>query len=487
MRRVVIVGGGIGGLTTALHLQDRAAEVDGGLDILVLEASSGPGGNIQTERVEGFTIERGPNGYLDNVPTTPALVRRLGIEDQVQRSDEAAANRYLFRNGRLHLLPSGPLGFIKSPVLSVPGRLRVFGEPFARSRPGGLDETIFDFAARRIGTEAASVLIDAMVSGVFAGNVKELSLAASFPKMAAMEEEHGGLVKAMLAGMMEKKAARKEVRERRARGEDVAELVQPGGPAGPGGTLTSFKGGLDTLPKAAAGALGTVLRYGQKVVSVETAGSAASGEEERWIVRTVSGDTLPADAVIVAVPSPQAAPILAGSDEDLSRTISEIKTAGLAVVAVALDASEMGGEPRGFGFLVPRDAGPRILGCLWDSSVFPGRAPEGKVLLRAMIGGAHDPEAVDLPDEDLVHLVRKDLSLTMALEADPLFTRVYRWPMGIGQYTVGHLERIEKIHSSLDSIPGLWVAGSSFYGISMNACIEKAGVQAGEVIDFLGK
>ena len=183
VRRVVIVGGGISGLTTALHLQDRAAEVDGGVDVIVLEASSLPGGNIQTDRVEGFTMERGPNGYLDNVPTTPALVRRLGIEDQVQRSDEAAANRYLFRDGRLHLLPSGPLGFIKSPVLSVPGRLRVIGEPFARPKPRGVDETIFDFAARRIGTEAASVLIDAMVSGVFAGNVKELSLAASFPLM----------------------------------------------------------------------------------------------------------------------------------------------------------------------------------------------------------------------------------------------------------------------------------------------------------------
>jgi oxygen-dependent protoporphyrinogen oxidase len=487
VRRVVIVGGGIGGLTTALHLQDRGAEVDGGVDVIVLEASSLPGGNIQTDRVEGFTIERGPNGYLDNVPTTPALVRRLGIEDQVQRSDEAAANRYLFRDGRLHLLPSGPLGFIKSPVLSVPGRLRVFGEPFARPKPRGLDETIFDFAARRIGTEAASVLIDAMVSGVFAGNVKDLSLAASFPKMAEMEEEHGGLVKAMLARMREKRAAKKEVTERRARGEDVGELVQPGGPAGPGGTLTSFKEGLDTLPKAVAGELGAVLRYGQQVVSVETAGSAGSGGGERWIVRTASGDTLSADAAIVAVPSPQAAPILASSDEGLSKTISEIKTAGLAVVAVALDASEMGGEPQGFGFLVPRGTGPRILGCLWDSSVFPGRAPEGRVLLRAMIGGAHDPGAVDLPDEDLVRVVRKDLSLTMALEADPLFTRVYRWPMGIGQYTVGHLERIEKIHSSLASLPGLWLAGSSFYGISMNACIEKAGAQAEEVIDYLGR
>ncbi|MGM0669867.1 MAG: protoporphyrinogen oxidase, partial [Gemmatimonadota bacterium] len=234
MKRVVIIGGGITGLTTALHLKDGAGRVPRGLEVVVLEANDDPGGNIRTRRVEGFTIERGPNGFLDNVPATPALVRRLGLEDQVQKADESAAKRFLYRDGRLHLLPAGPLGFLKSPVLSLPGRFRVFGEPFARSRPMGVDETIFDFASRRIGEEAASVLIDAMVSGVFAGNVRELSLASSFPRMAAMEAEHGGLVKAMLSRMREKKAAKREVEARRARGEDVEELTQPGGPAGPG-------------------------------------------------------------------------------------------------------------------------------------------------------------------------------------------------------------------------------------------------------------
>jgi len=515
LKRVVIVGAGIGGLTTALHLRDRAGEMDGGLEVMVLEASEGPGGNIQTERLDGFTIERGPNGYLDNVPTTPALVRRLGLEDQLLPSDESAANRYLYRNGRLHLLPTGPLGFLTSPVLTVPGRLRVFGEPFARSKAEGVDETIFDFAARRIGTEAASILIDAMVSGVFAGNVHELSLTASLPKMAAMEAEHRGLVRAMVARMRGRRAARREVEVRRARGENVEDLTQPGGPAGPGGTLTSFKDGLDTLPRAAGEELGATVRYGVRVVGIERAPAVAGGAPTRksgesmtgqgpgdpeltgvppssnsWLVRTSSGEAMPteairADAVVVAVPSPQAAPILEETDSELSATVSAIKTAGLAVVALALDAEEMGGAPDGFGFLVPRNTGPRILGCLWDSSVFPGRAPVGKVLLRAMIGGAHDPEAAGLPDEELVSLVRQDLSRTMGLHADPLFTRVYRWPLGIGQYTVGHQGRIDSIHARLENLPGLWMAGSSFYGISMNACIEKAEQQAGEILAYL--
>jgi len=278
--RVVIVGGGISGLTTALHLADRAREVEGGVEVVILESSQDPGGNIRTRREEGFVIERGPNGYLDNVPTTPALVRRLGLEDRVQKADASAAKRYLYRDGKLHLLPGGPLGFLLSPVLSLPGRLRVFGEPFARGKPEGTDETIFQFAARRIGSEAASILIDAMVSGVFAGNVHELSLAASFPRMARMEAEHGGLVKAMVAGMKAKRRAKKEVEARRARGEDVQELTQPGGPAGPGGTLTSFKDGLDTLPLALARELGDVVRLGVQVEGVEREWGSGGSESD---------------------------------------------------------------------------------------------------------------------------------------------------------------------------------------------------------------
>jgi len=481
MKRVVIIGGGIAGLTTALHLKDRSGELVDDLDVVVLEADDQPGGNIRTRRVDGFTIERGPNGYLDNVPTTPALVRRLGLQGEVQKADESAAKRFLCRNGRLHLLPTGPLGFLKSPVLSIPGRLRVFGEPFARSRPTGVDETIFDFASRRIGREAASILIDAMVSGVFAGNVHELSLASSFPKMAAMEAEHGGLVRAMLARMKSRRVARRQVEERRARGEDVGELIQPGGPAGPGGTLTSFRNGLDTLPEALATELGESLRTGMTVTAVKRDGTSPEG----WTVQLADGDRLEADAVLAALPAPKAEPLLESVDHTLSSAVGQIKTAPLAVVAVALDARAMGGAPDGFGFLVPRGTGPRILGCLWDSSIFPGRAPEGKVLLRAMIGGAHDPQAILLTDEELEDRVLADLRLTMGLEAEPLFTRIYRWRLGIGQYTVGHQDRLDRIQSALDRSPGLWMAGSSFYGISMNACIEKAGEQTEEILRYL--
>jgi oxygen-dependent protoporphyrinogen oxidase len=329
---------------------------------------------------------------------------------------------------------------------------------------------------------------------VFAGNIHELSLASSLPKMAGMEEEHGGLVMAMLARIWERRTAKREVRERRRRGEKVEELVQPGGPAGPGGALTSFRQGLDTLPKALARELGDSVRYGVEVVSVGRGGEgglagAVGGRGDSmapWEVRTAAGETVFADAVVVAVPSPRAEPLLKDLDRGLSSTIGAIATASLAVVALAFDAAAMGGTPEGFGFLVPRGTGPRILGCLWDSSIFPGRAPEGKVLLRVMIGGAHDHEAVMEEEGALVSQVRADLESTMGLEAEPLFSRVYRWPLGIGQYAVGHQDRMDTIHRQLHGLSTLWIAGSSFYGISMNACIEKAGEQVEEILSCLG-
>jgi protoporphyrinogen/coproporphyrinogen III oxidase len=500
VKRVVVVGGGITGLATAVHLRDRAATVADGLDVLVLESEDRPGGNVRTDRVEGFTIEQGPNGFLDNAPATLALVRRLGLEHQIQRADETAARRYLYRGGRLHLLPSGPLSFLRSPVLSLRGRLRVFGEPFARSRPEGQDESVYDFAARRIGPEAASVLVDAMVSGVFAGNVHELSLQSAFPRMARMEAEHGGLVKAMVASVRQRRATKRaasadsDVEESDATAH--APIARAGGPAGPGGTLTSFRSGLDTLVDGLARAAGDSLRMRTPVAAIRAgnggvrpqdaveAGLRPATPTARWTVTTAAGDQIHSDAVVVATPSPRAAALLEPLDPVLGLAVREIPTASLAVAALGYRTEDVP-DVRGFGFLVPRGTGPRILGCLWDSSIFPGRAPHGHVLLRAMIGGAHDPEAVAMDSDALLDRVATDLRRTMGLHADPVLTRIYRWPLGIAQYRVGHQDRLDRIHARLTDLPGLWVAGSSFYGISMNACFEKAPAQVEEILRLI--
>jgi len=480
VKRIVVGGGGIAGLATAVELRDLAPA---GTEVLVLESGDRLGGNIRTEYEDGYTVEWGPNGYLDNVPATPALINRIGLQDEVQAANERAAKRFLFRDGKLHELAASPLKFFASPVLSVPGRIRILGEPFAPGKPEGVDESVGAFATRRIGAEAANVLVDAMVSGVFAGDVDRLSLASAFPKMAKMEAEHGSLVKAMIASGKAKKKARKEekaaAKGSTGGGASNAADQGGGGPAGPGGTLTSFRNGLGSFIGQLEKELHSSIRLRTAIHAVER-----NPENRTWMVRTESEEIL-ADAVVLSIPGHHAAPLLEPLDHDLGEEVGQIPTAPLAVVALAFDADEIGGDPDGFGFLVPRGQGPRILGCLWDSSLFPGRAPQGKVLLRAMIGGAHDPEAVELSDEALLKQVRTDLETTMGLSVPPIRTWVFRHRVGIAQYDVGHAARLERIEASVKSHPGLWLAGSSYYGVAMNLCIENAGKQARAIVDYL--
>ena len=449
---------------------------------MILEAGRRVGGNIRTDHIDGFTIERGPNGYLDDVPAMARLVERLDLGSELQRAAKRASKRFLYRNHELHLLPTGPLGLLSSSVLSVRGRLRVFLEPFARSKPDGIDETIYEFASRRIGSEAAEVLIDAMVSGVFAGDTRKLSLASAFPRIAAMEEVHGSLVWAMVSRMRERRTAKRQARELAQRGdESIEEMTCPGGPAGPRGTLTSFKQGLDVLVEGLVAELREAIRLDSGVTAIEPsltgmsvgAGGQSSAGVPQWRIVTAAGEMIQADAVLVAAPSPRAAPLLKEIDRTLGEMLDAIPSAGLAVVALSFEAAAVGGPPDGFGFLVPRSEGLRILGCLWDSCIFPGRAPDDKVLLRVMIGGAHDPQAVELEDATLISVVRQDLATAMSLTAEPSLIRVYRHRLGIAQYERGHQDRMDIIAERLGKLPGLWVAGSSFFGVSMNACVEE--------------
>lgn len=476
-KRVVVVGGGVAGLATALALRDAAAAAGRPLEVSLVEAAPRLGGNLRSERADGFVVEWGPNGFLDNAPATLDLVERIGLGGELQPADPRAARRFLFRRGRLHELPGGPLSFLFNPVLSLPGRLRVLGEPFAAARPAGVDESVHAFAARRIGEEAAAVLVDAMVSGVFAGDARALSLASAFPRMAAMEAEHGGLVRAMLARGRQRRAAQRDAEARRARGEDVRKLTRAGGPAGPGGTLTSFRGGIETLIEGLARALGPGLETGRALRAL-VPGADGPG----WRLELDGGERRAADAVVLAAPATRARPLLAPLDPRLDAVLGEMPAAGLAVVALAFRAAAIGGAPNGFGFLAPRGEGLRLLGCLWDSSIFPGRAPAGHVLVRAMIGGAHDPAAVALSDDELVAEARADLARAMQLTAPPERTWVFRHPLGIGQYTLGHGARLERLAAALADHPGLHVAGQSYFGIAMNAAIEQAPRTAAAVL-----
>lgn len=445
-RRIAVVGGGISGLATTLQLVNRAAAKSQPLQVTVFEAGPEPGGNIRTERRDGFVIESGPNGFVSDTPATLRLVERLGLQSELVPAREGAAIRYLFRNGRLIPFPTGPLALLRSPILSRRGRLRVLLEPFARRRPEGVDETMHDFAVRRLGSEATEVLVDAMVSGVFAGDIRQLSLASAFPKLARMEAEHGSLVRALIA-------------HGRQRGRSKP-------------SLTSLRWGLGTVIERLVDELGDAVQTNSPVTRIEPITRPAS--RDRWRVVTDAGQSFEVSSVLLSIPTARTAPLLSPIDAQLAAAVEGIDSAGLVVVALGYEARAVGSPLRGFGFLAPRREGLRSLGCLWDSSIFPHRAPADRVLLRVMIGGAHDRQAVDLDDGRLSNIARRDLATAMNITAEPVLERVIRHRFGIPQYQPGHEPRLQQLDERLRALPGLYLTGSSYRGVSMNACIASA-------------
>jgi oxygen-dependent protoporphyrinogen oxidase len=454
--RIAIVGGGISGLAIAHALRAQGAEARG-VEVVVLERGDRPGGNIRTEVIDGFTCEWGPNGFLDNAPATLALVDELGLRPRLQPSDNRARRRFIWRGGRLHPLPGGPVDFLTSGLLSWSGKARLAMEPFAARRPEG-DETIHAFASRRIGREAADVLIDSMVSGVFGGDARALSLRACFPKMWHLETDHGGLFRAMLA--------RRRQHPRR-NGEAMG---------APLGRLTSFVGGSEDLVRALVARLGPVIRTGVAVTGVERVPDGYA--------LAIEGDApLHADAVVMASGSATTARMVRGLDPALAHTLEAIPTATMVVVCLGFPADRLPTPLDGFGYLVPRGEGLRTLGVLWDSSVYPGRAPRGHVLMRVMLGGATDPSAIGLDDEALLALVRSDLRRVMGIDAAPTFVKVFRHALGIPQYTVGHLDRLAAADARLAQSPGLFLAGNAYRGVAINSCIAEAARVASQALD----
>jgi oxygen-dependent protoporphyrinogen oxidase len=461
--RVVVVGGGIAGLATARAIRNDAPEAE----VIVLESRDRAGGNVRTERIDGYLCEAGPDGFLDNAPATLAFAEDVGLTPSLLPSSDTARRRFVFRNERLHEVPLSPFAFVRSPLLSATAKLRVACEPFSRRAPS-YDESILRFAERHIGREAARVLVGSMVSGIFAGDAGELSLKSCFPKMHDMDAQYGSLVRAMIA----------KRRQRR----------HTNGVGAPAGRLTSFADGMESLIRAAVASLGDAFRTNRRVCDLRPrrhlreSGPRLVGARSFTVVS--EGQAIEADAVVLAGPASESADLLRSFDPEAARQLNGIATAPLAVVCLGYDEAALTadrGALNGFGFLVPRGEGPRILGALWESSIYCGRAPAGKALLRVMIGGATDREAVDLDETELVRIVRDDLRRTMGIRVIPEFSHVFRHRRGIAQYTIGHAARLARIESRLREYPGLFLAGNSYRGVSINACIEDAPAVAREV------
>ena len=448
--RIIIIGGGISGLSLAYFLLERKPAGD----ITVIESEERAGGKIWTDRTDGFLCEGGVNGFLDNRPKTLELASKLSLSPL--RSNDNARKRYIFSNGKLKLLPESPPSFFKSNLLSLYGRLRIIGEMFVPKWTGG-DETLAHFARRRLGKDAFEKLIDPMASGIFAGDPEKMSLRSCFPKVYNLEQTYGSLIRGMLKLQKEAKKTGKKVG------------------AGPGGALTSFYDGMGTMINTLADFLGARLKTGVSVQAVDKKGDI-------YTVYLSDGSHMEADAVVCATPAFETAGMAKGLDKGLASILNEIVYPSVSVVCLGYKREKIQYNLDGFGFLIPFREGRKILGTLWDSSVFPNRAPEGHVLLRSMLGGARKSDLADQDEGKLTNLVINELKEIMGIKVQPDFAKVYRHRKGIPQYALEHEKRLEAIDGILTRFRRFYITGNAYRGIGVNDCIENSSKLAEKIL-----
>jgi oxygen-dependent protoporphyrinogen oxidase len=440
----VIIGAGVSGLVTAHRLKKM------GRDLLLVESGDRVGGVIQSSEVEGFLVERGPNSlrgsheFLD-------LVEELNLTGELITADPRAP-AYVYAGGELHAVPMSPPALVKTKLISNAAKLRLLREPFVKARRGGGEESVASFVRRRLGDEILERLVEPFLSGVYAGDSEELSLQACFPKLAEFEAEAGGILRgALRAAKQSRKEASKSKRSLRPY------------------RLCSFRHGLSALPEALAKSLGDSLLTHARIIDISSTGGFEIKIEYRGEIKTANSPTL-----VVSTPAYVAGRLLGGVAPEVASLVAEIPYVSIASVPLAYRAEQIARKLDGFGFLAPRGEGLRTLGSIWNSSLFAGRAHEGWACLTNFIGGATDPEAVKLGDEELIRIVHRDLSKVLGVSGEPRRLPITRYERAIPQYTLGHAERVERIESLLRDIPGLWIAGNYLRGISLGDCIKQA-------------
>ncbi|HET6575288.1 MAG TPA: protoporphyrinogen oxidase [Fimbriiglobus sp.] len=444
MPRVVVVGAGLSGLAVAFRLTQSLP----GVRLTLLEGRDRPGGVVWTDHRDGFRLETGPNGFLDNKPGAVRLCRDLGLADRlVAASEGSRRNRFVFLRDRLHRLPASPLGIVITPLLSACGKLALLREPFRRKpATAPADESVAAFARRRFGKQAADVFMDALVTGIYAGDPERLSVRACFPRLAQFEDEAGSVLRGSLRSARAKSAPTR---------------------------AWSFREGLRTLVEALAERVSVTT--GVRVTRIERAGPG-------WRVRGEGNDAWDADAVVLACPAYEQAPAVADLDPALADDLAAIAYNRVAVVALGYRQADAH-APDGFGYIAPQHTRRDVLGVQWCSSIYSDRAPPGCVLWRALCGGAGRPDVFDLDDDALVRACHREMQFTLGVRGEPVFRQVVRWPRAIPQYHVGHLERVARIEAAVGRHPGLFVAGNALYGVSMPDVAERAAV----VAELVGK
>jgi len=456
MKRIAIIGGGISGLSAAFALETHR-QAGASLEYVLFESSPRLGGVLVTEHVDGCLIEAGPDSFLTEKPWASDLCREVGLGDQLIASNDADRKTYILVKGRLAVIPDGLMFMVPtkimptvlSPLFSIPTKLRMAREWFHPPRKAEADETVAAFVERHYGSETVDRLADPLLSGVYGGEAAQLSVRAVLPRFAEMEATHGSLGRAMLA----------------ARKKTAGMSKAPARPL-----FTSLKDGMQQLID------GVLSRLPASALLTNSPVRRIQRENGGWMVSAgYASDHF--DAVVVATPAQVVANLLTLVSENLASELRGIQYTSSVTVNLGYDRNVRAALPPGFGFLVPRSEGKRMLAATFVHNKFPHRAPDDRALLRCFIGGARNEPILQAGDEEVVGIVREELQQIIRLRADPLFTRVYRWQGAMAQYGVGHLERLRRIESLLQQLPGLTLAGNGYRGIGVPDCV-RSGTEA---------
>jgi len=462
MKRILIVGGGITGLASAFYAQEEIKAKNLPYQVKLVEASDRLGGKVQTVHKDGFIIERGPDSFLSRKKPAVNLIEKLGLSDQLVRN--STGKSYILVGKKLHPIPPGSFmgiptqvkPFLFSSLFSTKGKLRA-GLDFLKPKGNTAeDQSLGLFFRRRFGDELVENLIEPLLSGIYSGDIDEMSLMATFPNFYQLEQKYGSLIKGLQQTMPKKPKTKKK---------------QPG-------MFYALKGGFRTLVDELEKQLD------DDVVSLSTAVDHVEKKENGYHVLLSNGTVYKADAIIIASPHKTLQKMF--SKHDVFETAEEIPNTSVANVALAFDQKAIKKELNGTGFVVSRNSDFRITACTWTHRKWPHAAPEGKVLLRSYVGGPHDPEAVHLSDDEIVEIVLEDLRNTMKIKGDPNFKVISRFNNAMPQYTVGHLERIQKLRDyAADHLPGIFFAGASFEGVGVPDCIEQGENAAEQLLTYI--
>lgn len=439
---VVVIGAGAAGLAAATAL--RAA----GREVLVLEATARAGGAAWTEAREGYLVERGPNA-LRLGPGALAFLRAAGLEPQLVAASPAGRERFLLRAGRLIPVPLGPLALARSPLLSARGKARLLAEPFVR-RGDGRSESVTEFCARRLGGEAVYALVGPFLTGVYAGDERKLGAAAVFPSLVEAERSHGSIVRGLLAAALDRK--------------------RPRGRTG----SWSAAGGLGGLMELLAAPLGDTLRRSARASRI----GFEAGSYHIEIEGESGSAAVAARGLVLALPGAACAGLLEALDPEAAKAVAAVAYAPVASVSFGIAPGALRERPRGFGFLVPRGEADALLGCLFMSELFPGRAPAGRALLTLLAGGTRRPDLLGLPDDRLVAALLRDLDGALGLRGEPTLLGVARWPRAVPQPGREHPRTVADARARLARFPRLALAGACFDGVAFGDALASGAAAA---------